>query len=139
MLRDTQVLPIWEGTTNVLSLEVLRQVADPATAESILNWIERKQQSLSNSNSKNLAERAGGSISDSIEWIGDHLDDRETLERHARGLSFSLARSLEVILLAEQGDWDRENDRDTGAFRYADRLLENDRRIGESSATPIGR
>ena len=27
LLRDTQVLPVWEGTTNVLSLDVLRALA----------------------------------------------------------------------------------------------------------------
>src|SRR5262249_17802689 len=32
LLRDAQVLPIWEGTTNVLSLDVLRALtADPGT------------------------------------------------------------------------------------------------------------
>ena len=30
LLRDAQVLPIWEGTTNVLSLDVLRVLRNPA-------------------------------------------------------------------------------------------------------------
>jgi acyl-CoA dehydrogenase len=36
LLRDAQVLPIWEGTTNVLSLDVLRALrVDPAVAGSV--------------------------------------------------------------------------------------------------------
>src|SRR5207253_6857849 len=36
LLRDAQVLPIWEGTTNVLALDVLRTVTRPAAAEAFL-------------------------------------------------------------------------------------------------------
>ena len=35
LLRDAQVLPIWEGTTNVLSLETLRALASPGAAEAL--------------------------------------------------------------------------------------------------------
>ena len=41
LLRDAQVLPIWEGTTNVLSLDALRTVARPGVAEAFLGELER--------------------------------------------------------------------------------------------------
>jgi alkylation response protein AidB-like acyl-CoA dehydrogenase len=41
LLRDAQVLPIWEGTTNVLSLDALRVLAKPGIAEAYLAELER--------------------------------------------------------------------------------------------------
>jgi len=41
LLRDAQVLPIWEGTTNVLSLDSLRVLAKPGIAEAYLAELER--------------------------------------------------------------------------------------------------
>ena len=40
LLRDAQVLPIWEGTTNVLSLDVLRALALDAPAKSLLARVD---------------------------------------------------------------------------------------------------
>lgn len=36
ILRDTQVLPIWEGTTNILSLDVLRVLLKQPEAYQVL-------------------------------------------------------------------------------------------------------
>ena len=41
LLRDAQVLPIWEGTTNVLSLDVLRSVAREGADEPLLDRLRR--------------------------------------------------------------------------------------------------
>src|ERR1700730_5053292 len=41
LLRDAQVLTIWEGTTNVLSLDVMRTAAKPGVAPAFLDELER--------------------------------------------------------------------------------------------------
>jgi hypothetical protein len=41
LLRDAQVLPIWEGTTNVLSLDSLRVLAKPGIGEAYIAELER--------------------------------------------------------------------------------------------------
>lgn len=41
LLRDAQVLPIWEGTTSVLSLDALRSLARPGVATACLDELER--------------------------------------------------------------------------------------------------
>jgi alkylation response protein AidB-like acyl-CoA dehydrogenase len=41
LLRDAQVLPIWEGTTNVLSLDALRVLGKPGVAEAYLAELRR--------------------------------------------------------------------------------------------------
>src|SRR4029078_3151803 len=40
LLRDAQVLPIWEGTTNVLSLDVLRVIAKEGSLPLLLGRLE---------------------------------------------------------------------------------------------------
>ena len=40
LLRDAQVLPIWEGTENILSLDVLRAFATEASHEVVLDQID---------------------------------------------------------------------------------------------------
>nr|WP_233265200.1 acyl-CoA dehydrogenase family protein [Halomarina oriensis] len=42
MLRDAQVLPIWEGTSNVLSLDVLRVLAKQASHEVFVPAVEER-------------------------------------------------------------------------------------------------
>ena len=41
LLRDAQVLPIWEGTTNVLSLDALRVLGRPPAVEAIASELSR--------------------------------------------------------------------------------------------------
>ena len=41
LLRDAQVLPIWEGTTNVLSLDMLRASARDGAMEALLVELQR--------------------------------------------------------------------------------------------------
>jgi len=99
LLRDAQVYPIWEGTTNVLSLDSLRALADGGMAAlrtSVQAWsggtgtahaaiqatLERTQP---------LLEQAGGA--------------RDVLEAGARGLAFTLARCAAAALLARQAEW----------------------------------
>jgi acyl-CoA dehydrogenase len=41
-MRDAQVLPIWEGTTNILVLDVLRSFAKEGTGPALLAWFGEK-------------------------------------------------------------------------------------------------
>src|SRR5690242_2413093 len=41
LLRDSQVLPIWEGTTNVLALDTLRALGDDGSLEPLLFTLDR--------------------------------------------------------------------------------------------------
>lgn len=40
LLRDAQVLPIWEGTTNVLSLDVLRAIRGDGLWQQFASWVD---------------------------------------------------------------------------------------------------
>jgi len=82
LLRDAQVLPIWEGTTNILMLDALRTANKEAGHELLIERIRarfpREAEAL-------LASYA-------------NLDERDT-----RGWVDRLARMFELTLLAENG------------------------------------
>lgn len=104
LLRDAQVLPIWEGTTNVLALDtVLRGelgVGLPALRQRI-------QQGISAHNSDDRLAKAGqqavAAVEHAMYWLS-HNDDPRRLQAHARRVAMTLGRALELALLVEAGD-----------------------------------
>ncbi len=83
LLRDAQVLPIWEGTTNILVLDFLRVAKKHRGHEPLLARVRR-------------------ALPREAEEIAAGFDDLE--EKDARGWMDRLARALELALLAEAGD-----------------------------------
>lgn len=101
LLRDTQVLSIWEGTTNVLSLDLLRALSGVG----IDPWLARmtgRLDACSHATSLPLVATAR----DAVERVPGWLDaDTESLEAHARGLAMNLYRItglVELIALADR-------------------------------------
>jgi alkylation response protein AidB-like acyl-CoA dehydrogenase len=83
LLRDAQVLPIWEGTTNILVLDTLRSARKERAHEPLLSRIRKW--------SPEVASELGAAF--------------ETLEeRDARGWVDRLARAWQLTLLAEIGE-----------------------------------
>ncbi len=100
LLRDTQVLPIWEGTTNVLALDtVLRgelSVGLPALRARI-------KQGIASANDARLAtagQQAVAAIEHVLQWLS-HNDDPRRLQANARCLAMTMGRALELSLLIE--------------------------------------
>jgi alkylation response protein AidB-like acyl-CoA dehydrogenase len=84
LLRDAQVLPIWEGTTNVLVLDTLRTSQNERGHELMLARIEKH---------------------DLEEAIALNALLRVLDERYARAWVDRLARAYQRALLAEAGEW----------------------------------
>jgi len=94
-LRDAQVLPIWEGTTNVLSLDALRIVARPDAAEAFVAELDRLGSPRREEVSALLTVAA--------------TRERDDAQRSARRLAFAMAEGWISGLLAEAaGRGDRE-------------------------------
>ncbi|HTV49588.1 MAG TPA: acyl-CoA dehydrogenase family protein [Steroidobacteraceae bacterium] len=101
LLRDTHVLPIWEGTTNVLSLDALLR-ADAARGMAALM---RRVQHIATSVTgefKRCADVAGAAVAHAIRWHAAVREQRQ-LQAGARRLTMTLARAFELALLAEHG------------------------------------
>ncbi|NXE96025.1 ACD11 dehydrogenase, partial [Menura novaehollandiae] len=96
ILRDTLVLSIWEGTTNILSLDVLRSLAKShgQVMAVFLSTVQKKLELASGSEELAPAvqrtREAIGSLTQFLEAAGP--EQAVTMELAARDFSYSLAR-----------------------------------------------
>lgn len=96
LLRDAQVLSIWEGTTNVLALDLLRALA-AAGIEPWLNTMRKRVGTLDDERTRELHRIA----SDALEKVPGWLDHRpEVLEANARSIALNLYRITALVELS---------------------------------------
>jgi hypothetical protein len=123
-LRDAHVLPIWEGTTNVLSLDVLRAcVRDGALS----GWSELA--------ARRLRALPGVALGDEVRLLGSHLVELEAsfgrvlraapeaAEASARRVALKLAGLAAGLPLLEHACWTLANGRGERAAVAARRWL----------------
>ncbi|EIL98821.1 acyl-CoA dehydrogenase family protein [Rhodanobacter denitrificans] len=101
LLRDAQVYAIWEGTTNVLSLDSLRALAGDgldALRTACAGYLD-------GNDDMHAASAIRQTLDAAARWLEQHANARDTLEAGARGLAFTLARCAAAALLARQASW----------------------------------
>lgn len=100
ILADAQVLPIWEGTTNVLSVDTLRVLAKPTTAELLFAEIDRTAREAEGAELQPVVEAVTRALAHASGWLLASLRDRVAIESGARQLALTLGRSYQAALLA---------------------------------------
>lgn len=104
LLRDAQVLPIWEGTTNVLSLDTLRALSrDQGALEALGARLAAGQTQVEDEALRALGERALATIRRAGGWLVETMgQDPLDVEAGARRFALTLGRATELALLTEQ-------------------------------------
>lgn len=105
LLRDAQVYAIWEGTTNVLSLDSLRALGRnslDALRNTVARWLE-------GNDDMHAATTIKQTLDACARWLDQHGGERDALEAGARGLAFTLARCAAASLLARQATWSKNH------------------------------
>jgi acyl-CoA dehydrogenase len=125
LLRDSQVLPIWEGTTNVLALDLLRALG---RGEPLLALRNRVARCVSHVHDQRLAH-AGRVALDALAHAGQWLQTaqahgRPALEQGARRFAMTLGRALELALLVEHAQWSLDHEQDGHARAAACRFAQ---------------
>jgi alkylation response protein AidB-like acyl-CoA dehydrogenase len=124
LLRDAQVLPIWEGTTNVLSLEALRALE----AAGGLGVVRREAgyilQGVREPDLVRISARVEKALEQAETWLAQAAKSGTAqLEAGARRFAMTLGRALSLALLARHAQWSIRNEQDrrmlAGARRYA--------------------
>ncbi len=129
LLRDAQVLPIWEGTTNVLSLDVLRALGQSGQGgggalAAIQAEVQRATKDVRDAQLANAAEAARKAVAHASAWVAEAFaNDRQVLEAGARRFALTLGRSLCLALVVEQAQWSIDHERDGRARLAALRFL----------------
>jgi len=113
LLRDAQVYSIWEGTTNVLSLDVLRALGGLAGIDNLKRETRFLLVGLKEATLVRLSARIEATLEQVERWYREIADkDEALLEAGARRFALTLGRTFEAALLARHAQWalDHEND-----------------------------
>ncbi len=106
LLRDSQVLPIWEGTTNVLSLDALRALGRSGEPlQALAKEVNRCVQLATDGRLQTAGAVAQTAVVAATKWLQTNLADPNALEAGARRFALTLGRSLALARLVEQAQW----------------------------------
>ncbi|HWQ40108.1 MAG TPA: acyl-CoA dehydrogenase family protein [Burkholderiales bacterium] len=117
LLRDAQVFPIWEGTTNVLALDALRAVSGGKA----LAALEVEAQALASAAREpqlaDCARVAQGALGSAGTWLASTSGWAQ--EAGARRFALTLGRAAALLLLARQAQWSLDHGADRRALAAA--------------------
>jgi alkylation response protein AidB-like acyl-CoA dehydrogenase len=104
LYRDAQVLSIWEGTTNVLSLDTLRALAREGGLQELLaaakKWTDVKDPALAEA-----GQRARHAMGAAAKWVdAASKQGTDEAEAGARRFALTLGRAAELALLVKHAD-----------------------------------
>ena len=122
ILRDAQVLPIWEGTTNVLSLDLLRAIGRVGSLEPIEREIGARA-ARADADCVAAAHVAKSALAHAKAWLARAQETGlPTLEAGARRFAMTLGRALELAMLVEHAAWAKKVKGDSHAGAAARRF-----------------
>jgi acyl-CoA dehydrogenase len=123
LLRDSQVLTIWEGTTNVLALDTLRALGASESIGALISVTSRMLESVHDPNLIDLAHTVSASLNHAEVWLRDtQTSDRSTAEAGARRFALTLGRTMELALLIKQAQWSQDHEHDSRSTASARRF-----------------
>jgi alkylation response protein AidB-like acyl-CoA dehydrogenase len=129
LLRNAQVLPIWEGTTNVLSLDLLRAESRDEAVTALLKDMYEQTASVrtvpATGLPTDLVDRSRGALEERVRAWSD--SDGDALQEQMRDFALSLGRTYAAALLTRHAAHRHASQNDDRAaqvaHRYADRWL----------------
>src|SRR5690606_2221197 len=103
LLRDAQVLSIWEGRTNVRSLDGLLDEGPSGSLSAVLKDLGARAESLP----EGLDDKAVGIVRETLARVITRASelakagDADAMEREARRMALTTGYLVEAVLLAE--------------------------------------
>ncbi len=123
LLRDAQVLSIWEGTTNVLSLDALRALGTDRSGLRVLrSEVERLVGEISDGDLSLTGRKAIDALDHASAWLVEaEKAGQPAVEAGARRFAMTLGRALALALLSNHAAWSLQHEGSAGesAHRFA--------------------
>ena len=114
LLRDSHVLPIWEGTTNVLALDTLRALRGGESLKPLELMVTRCLETARNPHLMQAARVVRTSLDHATSWLAEaERLGQPALEAGARRFSLTLGRLVELALLIKHAQWSHDHESDT--------------------------
>ncbi|MGO8969237.1 MAG: acyl-CoA dehydrogenase family protein [Myxococcaceae bacterium] len=106
LLRDAQVLPIWEGTTNVLALDTLRAIGGGEALSALLRDLEARVARATHPALQGPRVRAVDAARRAAAWLKARAsEDVSLVESGARAFALTLGRAYSLALVVEHAQW----------------------------------
>ena len=136
LLRDAQILPIWEGTTNVLSLDTLRALRGAGGLQAVHAEIFRCGSEVRDASLAQAINQATAAVEHADAWLEAAIaSGHSDVEAGARRFAMTLGRAVALALLAEHAQWSIDRERDgrarAAARRFATTRIDCVEEIGE--------
>lgn len=122
LLRNAQVLSIWEGTTNILSLDVLRAIEKENAAVAFIHEVHQRLNSINAPQlllSKNKTQKAMQKIQNYLHSMPNLSPEEQQIG--ARCFAFTLTQTYIASLLLEYSEWALHTNKDPLAVINATR------------------
>ena len=121
--RDAQVLPIWEGTTNVLALDLLRALRSVGSIAPLNREVRRCVEAVEAPTLNRAIRPAVRAYRDAAKWLRQALEEgEEALQAGARRFALTLGHSLELLYTARHAQWSLHAEQDGRSAAAAERL-----------------
>ena len=123
LLRDAQVLPIWEGTTNVLALDTLRALNGAAGIALLQRELRFVQHGVREPALLRYTAQVERVLEQAAEWLAAaSKTGAGSAEAGARRFAMTLGRAFELALLLRHAQWTLEHEHDARATAAARRF-----------------
>jgi len=127
LLRDSQVLPIWEGTTNVLSLDTLRALRAGSSLRQFEMVVTHCLETVREPRLADAARIARTTLDHATNWLAEaERLGPPALEAGARRFSLTLGRTMELALLVKHAQWSQDHEHDGRSITAARRFAHSD-------------
>ncbi|HEV7842148.1 MAG TPA: acyl-CoA dehydrogenase family protein, partial [Pyrinomonadaceae bacterium] len=126
LLRDAQVLSIWEGTTNVLSLDALRTLSRNEGAFSVLkSEVTRNLEAVHDAKLADARHTCREAISHAEDWLKSAMKDGQpSSEAGARRFALTVGRAFALARLAQHAQWSLDEEKDARALAATRRFAQ---------------
>jgi acyl-CoA dehydrogenase len=132
LLRDAQVLPIWEGTSNVLSLDVLRVLGKEAAHEALIPHVRDLldvEHPFVGSVAADVEERFA-ELQEALMTLA--TEDEDYAQYHAKRLADLLFDVVTAAVLVSEAEWAIEAEGDGRKALVAEAFVRS--RFGDDTA-----
>ncbi|MFO8232538.1 MAG: acyl-CoA dehydrogenase family protein [Longimonas sp.] len=120
--RDAQVLPIWEGTTNVLALDLLRALKRTGGLAPLRAEFKRCMDGLSAPRLIPPMKKAAQALQHAQNWLHEAQDNDAQLQGSARRFAYTVGSVMEVALTVHHAQWALNHENDARPAEAAVRL-----------------
>ena len=122
LFRNAQVLSIWEGTTNVLSLDSLRAIKKENAAEYFMKDLELRLERIEKPELLQLKDQVKEAMARAISYLKNEFDE-EQMNSEARTLAMNLSRTYCASLLLEHAEWELDQKKGNRGVVVAGRFI----------------